>query len=326
MLNISCKLLLVVILGSFASAIRIGSFNLHQYGPKKSSNATLTNLIAQIINDFDLAAIQEITDVSLKAPIVLHQALNGVSKLGPYTMTLSERVGDSTSKEQYIFFNREATSGLQLLSASVYDDSRYDYFERAPSMATYKVKKPGKSGVKTFTIMSDDSEMFITEYTMNVHLRPDDAYQESVNMRHVIEDFIIRHPEYFSQTTTSYAEAIIQNVENPTSQNKPSLNTQHPILIVGDFNADCTYISLAQQDQLRSIFFADFKWMINNQVKTNTRQTCTYDRFLINGNNFVNAIIARSNTTVDFGARFGMTLDDALRISDHLPIKFDINW
>ncbi|CAF3258561.1 unnamed protein product [Rotaria socialis] len=161
---------------------------------------------------------------------------------------------------------------------------------------------------------------------MNVHLRPDDAYQESVNMRHVIEDFIIRHPEYFSQTATSYAEAIIQNVENPTSQNKPSLHTQHPILIVGDFNADCTYISLARQDQLRSIFFADFKWMINNQVKTNTRQTCTYDRILINGNNFVNAIIARSNTTVDFGTRFGMTLDDALRISDHLPVKFDIDW
>ncbi|CAF3901435.1 unnamed protein product, partial [Rotaria sp. Silwood1] len=47
---------------------------------------------------------------------------------------------------------------------------------------------------------------------MNVHLRPDDAYQELINMRHVIEDFIIRHPEYFSQTPTSHAEALEQNV------------------------------------------------------------------------------------------------------------------
>lgn len=66
--------------------------------------------------------------------------------------------------------------------------------------------------------------------------------------------------------------------------------------------------------------------MINNQVKTNTRQTCTYDRILINGEKFVNAIVPRSNTTVDFSKVFGMTLEDALRISDHFPIKFDINW
>lgn len=66
--------------------------------------------------------------------------------------------------------------------------------------------------------------------------------------------------------------------------------------------------------------------MIENQVKTNTRQTCTYDRVLVNGNKFVKAIVTNSNTTVDFPARFGLSLDQALGISDHLPIKFDINW
>lgn len=132
MMYILRTLFLVAVFSSFAGAIRIGSFNLQQYGPKKSSNATLTNFIAQIIKDFDLAIIQEITDVSLKAPSILNEALNKVSPSGAYTMVLSERVGDSTSKEQYIFFNREATSGLQLLTASVYDDSSFDYFERAP--------------------------------------------------------------------------------------------------------------------------------------------------------------------------------------------------
>ncbi len=66
--------------------------------------------------------------------------------------------------------------------------------------------------------------------------------------------------------------------------------------------------------------------MINNEVKTNTRQTCTYDRILINSDKFVKAIIPKSNTTVNFQQRFGMTLDEALGISDHFPIKFDINW
>jgi hypothetical protein len=75
-----------------------------------------------------------------------------------------------------------------------------------------------------------------------------------------------------------------------------------------------------------SINYADFTWMINNQVKTNTRQTCTYDRILINGDKFIKAIVQTKNTTVNFRQRFGMTLDQARRISDHLPIIFAINW
>ncbi|CAF2515826.1 unnamed protein product [Rotaria sp. Silwood2] len=66
--------------------------------------------------------------------------------------------------------------------------------------------------------------------------------------------------------------------------------------------------------------------MINNEVKTNTRQTCTYDRILINCDKFVRAIVQGSNTTVNIQQRFGMTLDQALDISDHFPVKFDLNW
>ena len=97
----------------------------------KSSNPTLTNLMATILNDFDLGIIQEITDVSLQAPYVLHDALNKVSKSGPYTMTLSPRAGRSENQEQYIFFNRESTSGVQLVNAYLYGDAADD-FERPP--------------------------------------------------------------------------------------------------------------------------------------------------------------------------------------------------
>jgi len=66
--------------------------------------------------------------------------------------------------------------------------------------------------------------------------------------------------------------------------------------------------------------------MITNKVKTNTRQTCTYDRILINGDNFVNAIVPGSNTTVNYQEELGMTLAEALGVSDHFAVKFDINW
>lgn len=127
---VSAVLLLGFALAGCASAARIGSFNLHQYGSKKAANASITNQVAQILNDFDLGIIQEITDVSLNAPYVLHAELNRLSS-SPYTMTLSERVGRSNTKEQYIFFNRESTSGLEVVEAYLYSDAR-DLFERPP--------------------------------------------------------------------------------------------------------------------------------------------------------------------------------------------------
>lgn len=198
-------------------------------------------------------------------------------------------------------------------------------------IGTFKVKKPGKSGVKLFSVM-------------DVHLRPDAAYKELLDMRHVVEDFIAIHPQYYDQTATSYEDALEQNVVDATIDNKPSLKSNHPILIVGDFNADCSYISLTRQELLRlvlkssslsyfssislfrNINYVDFTWIINNQVKTNTRQTCTYDRILINGDKFINAIVPDSNTTVNYQEERGMSLKEALGVSDHMPVKFDIEW
>jgi len=88
---------------------------------------------------------------------------------------------------------------------------------------------------------------------MDVHLRPDAAYRELLDMRHVIKDFIIDNPQYFDQTSTSLQDALRQNVVNATVNNKPSLKTNHPILIVGDFNADCTYISATRQKSLQLV-------------------------------------------------------------------------
>ena len=184
---------------------------------------------------------------------------------------------------------------------------------------------------------------------MNVHLRPDKAYDELLAMRYVIGDFMLSHPQYFDYTADSLSEALEQNVLNATPEKKPSLKTNHPILIVGDFNADCAYISPRRQELLRSveirilrlaidrilslsllncrtINYVDFHWVITNDVKTNTRQTCTYDRVFVNGDSFVDAIVPNSNTTVNYQERFQMTLEQALKISDHLPVKFDINW
>jgi hypothetical protein len=107
-------------------------------------------------------------------------------------------------------------------------------------IGTFKVNKPGKSNVQLFTIM-------------NVHLRPESAYEELLAMRYVIEDFIADNRQYFNYSATALNDALEQNVVDATVDNKPTLNTAHPILIVGDFNADCRYISKKRQELLRSV-------------------------------------------------------------------------
>jgi hypothetical protein len=123
-----------------------------------------------------------------------------------------------------------------------FDKPVFDFCLFFSFIGTFKVKKPGKSGVKLFTVM-------------DVHLRPDAAYKELLDMRVAIKDFITKHPQYFDQSATSLNDALKQNVINATIENKPSLKTNHPILIVGDFNADCSYISLKRQESLRFVLF-----------------------------------------------------------------------
>ena len=75
------------------------------------------------------------------------------------------------------------------------------------------MKEPQKSNVRLFTVM-------------DVHLRPDKAYEELLAMRYVIEDFIRDNPQYFDHDETSLDDALAQNAINATIDNKPSLKFQ----------------------------------------------------------------------------------------------------
>jgi hypothetical protein len=100
------------------------------------------------------------------------------------------------------------------------------------------VKNANTSNIKYFTVM-------------NAHLRPKAAYQELIDMRRVIFDFILRNPEYFGDTVSSLIDVITDNVIDANIDVKPNMRTNHPILIIGDLNADCAYISQTRQRSLR---------------------------------------------------------------------------
>lgn len=70
--------------------ITIATFNIQNFGPKKSSDKPTLAVLAAIIRKYDVVAVQEISDVSGKAPQLLLTAINH----GPgddYAMALSPR-------------------------------------------------------------------------------------------------------------------------------------------------------------------------------------------------------------------------------------------
>ena len=88
------------------SEVRIATFNIQNFGKTKAGKPAILNYLAEVIREFDLVAVQEISDVSETAPKKFLEAINATGR--NYGLLLSERTGkqpnDKTSQEQYAFY------------------------------------------------------------------------------------------------------------------------------------------------------------------------------------------------------------------------------
>ena len=100
----------------------VGAWNVQIFGKTKAQNTPVYNGIVDVINDYDLIAIQEIRDISGLV----------IEKLGDikgYDIIYSERLGRSSSKEQYaVLYN---PSKIRIDRYLTYEDVG-DKFEREP--------------------------------------------------------------------------------------------------------------------------------------------------------------------------------------------------
>jgi deoxyribonuclease-1-like protein len=137
----------------------IASWNLQIFGPTKASNNTLLTYYAEKLDHYDLFVIQEIRDLSGTAVPALAE------KLPSYRYILSERAGQSTSKEQYaIFYDTRSV----LVHTTDWTEQEQSNFERPPFEATFTVNN------WTFTL-----------YT--IHTKPTNTPQELTDLEHLVD-------------------------------------------------------------------------------------------------------------------------------------------
>ena len=86
--------------------LRIGAFNIQVFGISKASKPEVMEVLAEIVRTYDIIAIQEIRDASQTALPTLVDLVNADGS--QYSYVVSERLGRTTSKEQYAYiFNTQ---------------------------------------------------------------------------------------------------------------------------------------------------------------------------------------------------------------------------
>ncbi|XP_041046795.1 deoxyribonuclease gamma-like [Carcharodon carcharias] len=94
-------------------------------------------------------------------------------------------------------------------------------------------------------------------------------------------------------------------------------------ILMGDFNADCEYIRKKQWPNIRLRNDTNFVWLIGDNNDTTVKESthCAYDRIVLHGEKLVKAVIPNSVNIFDFKEAYGMTEEQALKVSDHFPVE-----
>jgi endonuclease/exonuclease/phosphatase family metal-dependent hydrolase len=153
--------------------IKVAAFNLQIFGTTKANKPEVMDVLSKIVRNYDIIAVQEIRDASQTALPKLKDAINSMGS-PQYSYVVSDRLGRSSSKEQYAYIYNTQT--MQVMgSPYMYPDSN-DIFEREPYVAEFKAKK----GNFDFVLIT-------------IHADPDTANQEISGLPTVVEDVKSRY-------------------------------------------------------------------------------------------------------------------------------------
>ncbi|KAI0220888.1 Deoxyribonuclease-1 [Lamellibrachia satsuma] len=253
--------------------LSIAAFNVRIFGTSKADKADVMKTLVKVVRRYDIILIQEIRD---KSGTAIQQLMDEVNKEAPtYAMTISERLGRSSSKEQYAFLYRD-DSGISV-TATYQDPDTADLFQRPPYAVHFK---------STHTLTTD----FVL---MAIHTSPGSAVSEIDALDSVHSDVVSRW-----------------HIEN--------------VLIMGDFNADCSYVTKSKSSKLK-LRSAKYYWWIGDDVDTTVAATdCAYDRFVMSGDGFISSVTAGSADVFRFDTAYGLTQEQTADVSDHYPVQLQL--
>ena len=155
-------------LDSSDETLRIGAFNIQIFGISKASKPEVMSILADIIRTYDVIAIQEIRDASQTALPALVDIVNADGS--QYDYVVSERLGRTTSKEQYAYIFNTQTVEVISTPLTYPEPAGTDSFHREPYIASFRA------------LGGNFDATFIT-----IHTDPDEATEEINGLSAVVE-------------------------------------------------------------------------------------------------------------------------------------------
>ncbi|KAG1688232.1 Deoxyribonuclease-1 [Nymphon striatum] len=92
-------------------------------------------------------------------------------------------------------------------------------------------------------------------------------------------------------------------------------------IIIGDLNADCSYVTDSDRSELTFWTSSDYSFLIGNDDDTTTESThCAYDRIIYTGTELESHLVDGSNRVYKF-EDFEDPITTAKLLSDHCPVE-----
>ena len=145
-----------------ANAILVASFNIQVFGESKLSKPPVVEVLARVVRNFDIVAIQE---VRAKSDEILPAFVRAVNADGSrYQHVIGPREGRTSSKEQYAFVYDTNRIEVDPSSLGVFPDPQ-DRMHRPPMYARFRTR-------------ITPAAMAFTFWLVNIHTDPDEVPQE----------------------------------------------------------------------------------------------------------------------------------------------------
>ncbi|KAH0630145.1 hypothetical protein JD844_012815 [Phrynosoma platyrhinos] len=201
-----------------------------------------------------------------------------------YSYVASNRLGRKSYKEQYAFFYRPKMVSVK---------QTYQYPDLQPGNEDALSREP-------FVVWFSSPSTVIQEFVIiPLHTTPEMAVQEIDELYDVYLDV------------------------------KQHWKTKN-FIFMGDFNAGCGYVARKHWKNIRLRNHKEFVWLIDDQTDT-TRWLIHcglvftyYYRIVLHGDKLINAAVPNSASIFDFQSAFAMTEAQALAVSDHFPVEFQL--
>lgn len=136
---------------SAGPSLRVASFNIQDFGGKKASKSYVMHTLADIVRQFDIVAIQEI---STQDEYLIPNFVKLINQSGrKYDHVIGRRLGNTTQKEQYAYlFDAQR---VEIDHQSVYTLSDPDnLLHREPLVATFRAREVDPDLAFTFTLVT----------------------------------------------------------------------------------------------------------------------------------------------------------------------------